>query len=137
MSNTSQLRLFESTSLNPTYEIKRQIRLALSGSNLSREQVVDEMNKIAVSEGMRKTVSKAILDGWTKDSDPDRLPSLPWLTIFCRVMDVTGPLNAMARPLGFAVIGPEDAKILAWGQAELAKRRAAKRARMALDKVEG
>lgn len=136
MSNLSQLELFRSTSLNPTYEIKRQIRIALAGSNLSREQVVDEMNEISVSEGMRKSVSKAILDGWVKDSAPDRLPSLPWLTIFCRVMNTTGPLNAMAQPLGFGIVGPDDARVLEWGRAELEKRRAAKRARMALDAVE-
>lgn len=136
MSNISQLELFRSSSLNPTYEIKRQLRIALANSALSRDEVVDLMNEISVSEGMRKTVSKAVLDGWVKDSDPDRLPSLPWLTIFCRVLEVTGPLNAMARPLGFAVIGAEDVNILKWGQAELQKRRAAKRARMALDAVE-
>lgn len=136
MSSTSQLKLFQSTSFNPTYEIKRQIRLALGNSSLSRDEVVDRMNEIAVAEGMRKKVSKAILDGWAKDSDPDRLPSLPCLTIFCRVMDTTGPLNAMANPLGYAVIGAENANVLAWGQAELHKRRAAKRARMALDAVE-
>lgn len=136
MSNTSQLKLFQSDSLNPTYEIKRQLRIALANSALSRDEVVNQMNEISVAEGMRKTVSKAIVDGWVKDSDPDRLPSLPWLTIFCRVMEVTGPVNAVVQPLGFSVIGPEDARILAHGQADLARRRAAKRARMALDAVE-
>lgn len=77
-----QLDLFQSPSLNPTYEIKRQIRLALADTSLSRAEIADRMNEISAAEGMRKSITKAQLDNWAKDSDPDRLPSLPWMTIF-------------------------------------------------------
>ncbi len=131
--NTSahQLNLFQSSSLNPTYEIKRQLRLALAKSILSRDEVVDRMNEISVREGMRKTISKASLDNWTKDSDPGRLPSLPQLTIFCSVLDTVTPLAAMIRPLEGDIINKEDARLLMWARAEREKKQAAKRARLA------
>ena len=128
-----QLDLFTNQSLNPTYEIKRQIRLASSGCNLSRDEIVDRMNKIAVQEGMRKTISKPTLDNWTKDSDPDRLPSLYWFTIFCRVVGTVAPIEAMLRPLGCGVMDQEDQRLLAWAKAEMEKRKATKRARLALE----
>ena len=131
-----QLDLFSNQSLNPTYEIKRQIRLALAGCNLSRDEIVDRMNEIAVQEGMRKTISKATLDNWTKDSDPDRLPSLPWLTIFCRAAGTVAPIEAMLRPLGCGVLNNDDHNLLAWAKAEMEKRKAAKRARLALEAIE-
>ena len=107
-----QLDLFQSYSLNPTYEIKRQIRLAISLSGLSRDEIVDRMNRIAVQEGMRKTISKPTLDSWTKDSDPDRLPSLPWLTILCQVTGALGPIQAIVKPLGGRIINQNDEKRL-------------------------
>ena len=131
-----QLDLFNSQSLNPVYEIKRALRVALSKTHLSRDQVVDEMNRIAVMEGMRKSVSKASLDNWTKDSDPDRLPSLPWLTIFCRVLYDPSPIAAMLRPLGYNLIDERGRAILNWAESELSKKIAAKRAKLALAQIE-
>lgn len=128
-----QLELFSSQSINPTYEIKRQIRLVLSECNMSRDEIVDRMNKIAVQEGMRKTISKATLDSWTKDSEPDRLPSLPWLTIFCQAAETIAPIEAMIRPLGCGVLDNDDQRLLAWAKAEMEKRKAVKRARLALE----
>jgi len=130
-----QLDLFQSQTLNPTYEIKRQIRLLIAKSNMSRDEIVVRMNKIAVREGMRSTITKATIDSWTKDSDPGRLPSPAWLTIFCYVMGSLGPISVMASPLGCAVIDNEDQKLLAWAKAELEKKRASKRARLALESI--
>jgi len=131
-----QLDLFKNLSLNPTYEIKRQIRLALAGSYLSRNEIADRMNEISAAEGMRKSITKAQIDNWAKDSDPDRLPSLPWLTIFCVVMNTAAPITAMIRPLGAEIISGEDALVLKWGRAEIAKKDAMKRARLALEAIE-
>ena len=131
-----QLDLFNNQSLNPTFEIKRQLRLELSRCGLSRDEVVDRMNGIAVREGLRKSISKASLDGWTKDSDPDRLPSLPWLTIFCRVVDSAAPIAAMIHPLGCGVVDPDDQVLLTWARAEKEKRRAMKKAKLALEAIE-
>lgn len=110
--------------------------MALSGANLSRDQVVDKMNAIAIDEGLRRTISKSVLDNWTKDSAPDRLPSLPWLTIFCRVLDTVAPISALVRPLGCEIVDPEGARLLFWARAERAKKLAAKKARLAEQALE-
>jgi len=94
------------------------------------------MNEISAAEGMRKSITKAQIDNWAKDSDPDRLPSLPWLTIFCVVMNTAAPITAMIRPLGAEIISGEDALVLKWGRAEIAKKDAMKRARLALEAIE-
>ena len=137
MSRTvTQMSLFQSGSLNPTYEIKRQLRVALSGSTPSRKEIVDEINKIAIQEGMRKQISKETLDNWTKDSDPDRLPSLPWLTILCKVLDTVSPIAAIIQPLGGKVIGPKEAKLLIWAEAKMEKKHATKKERLAEQALE-
>jgi hypothetical protein len=122
--------------LNPTHEIKRAIRHALSNSHLSRDQIVDLMNAAANREGLRKTISKPVLDSWTKESGEDRLPSLPWLTIFCAVVGDPSPIAAMLRPLGFGVVDDRGRALLAWAEAEVAKRKATRRAKHALAVIE-
>lgn len=134
--HAGQLELFSPSSLNPTYEIKRQMRIAVNESGMSRDEIVDGMNKIAIAEGMRRSVSKHALDNWLKDSDPFRMPTAPWLTIFCHVVKSTEPYTAATRPLGSRVIDSEDVKKLEWAHAEIKKRRATKKARLALEAIE-
>jgi len=131
-----QLDLFHNKSLNTTYEIKRSMRLAVSKSHFSREEIIDQINKVAIQEGMRTTISKATLDNWLKDSDPGRLPSPAWLTIFCDILDDTGPIGAMLLPLGSIVLGGDTQKLLVWAEAEFGRRQAAKKARTALANLE-
>ena len=136
MYEARQLDLFEEQNLNIVSEVKRQIRLALAKTRLSRDQVVDRMNALAARDGLRESVSKATLDGWCKDSDPSRMPSIARLVLFCHVLGTVDPIRAIARPLGADVVGPEERKVLSWGKAELAKKRAAKKARLALEALE-
>ena len=136
MYDASQLDLFIEQNLNIVADVKREIRIALSKTHLSRDQVVDEMNTLAVRDGLNGTVTKATLDGWCKDSDETRLPSLPRLVLFCQVLTTAAPIQAMVRPLGCEIVGPREKKILAWGTAELDRRRAAKKARLALEMLE-
>ena len=136
MYDSHQLDLFLEQNLNIVPEVKRQIRMALSGSALSRDQIVDQMNALAARDGLKRTVTRAALDSWCKDSDPGRMPGLAGLALFCRVLGTTGPISALARPLGCEIIGPEERKILAWGKAELEKRKAIKKARLAMEVLE-
>ncbi len=130
-----QLSLFSSQSANIAAEVKRQIRLALAGSRHSRVEICDQVNRLAVVEGVRLSLTKATLDSWLKD-DPARMPGLQALVLICRVLGTTEPLSALAHPLGAAVINERDAQILAWGRAEIQRRKAAKRARLALEAIE-
>ena len=135
-----QLDLFNNTSLNTTYEIKRQIRLALADCGLSRDEVADRMTEIAVKEGMRpgkkNGITRATLDNWCKDSEPERVPSIVWLTIFCHVAGTVKPIEALLRPVGCGVLRPEDMRLLAWARAEMDRKRAAKRARLAMELID-
>lgn len=132
----SQLSLFKNISLNPTYEIKRLMRIALDHPTFSRDDIVKKMNEIAVKEGMQKIISTPTLESWLKDSEPRRLPPLPWLTIFCKVLDTIEPITAMIRPLGADIVGLDDMKLLVWARAEREKKVAAKRARLAEQELE-
>ena len=133
----SQLQLFRDRNLNIVYEIKRQIRLALCGTNLSRDQVMDEMNRLASRDGVnKKAVTRATVDSWCKDSEPGRLPSLNGLVVFCAALGTQEPVRAMLKPLGADVIGPEEVGLLAWARAEQARRKAAKKARLAQEELD-
>jgi hypothetical protein len=131
-----QLDLFHQQSLNTTYETKRAMRMAVARSRKSREEIVDLINKVAVQENMRTTISKATLDNWLKDSDTGRLPMPAWMTIFCYVLHDYSPIAAMLAPLGCGVLTTEKQKLLAWAEAEQMKRTAVKRARIAYESLE-
>jgi hypothetical protein len=132
----NQLSLFGDQNLNIVAEVKRQIRMALAKTTMSRDQIVDQMNALAARDGLRETMTKATLDGWCKDSDASRMPSIVRLVLFCHVLGTIEPFRAVTRPLGCDVVGPEEKAVLRWGKAELEKRRAAKRARLALENLE-
>ena len=124
-----------SKSLNVTFAIKRAIRLALANSSLSRDQVVDRMNELAAREGLKKSVSKAAVDGWTKDSDLSRLPSLPWIVIFCKVLENADLISTIAGPLDLSVVDERGKALLDWAEAELARQRATRRAEVAFETI--
>ncbi len=136
MYESHQLDLFGEQNLNIVAEVKRQIRIALGKTVLSRDQVVDRMNGLAARDGLKKTVTKAALDSWCKDSDPGRMPGLGGLILLCRVLGTVEPIRALARPLGCEIVGVEDRKVLVWGKAEIEKRKAIKKARLALESLE-
>jgi hypothetical protein len=134
--NPRQMDLFAPESLDATLEIKRQIRLVLGASPLSRDQIADKMNELTAKEGGSRTISRATLDSWVKDSNPDRMPGLFWLTILCRVLGTVAPFVAAVRPLGARVVGFQEILKLTWAEAELEKKRVSRRARLALESIE-
>lgn len=137
MYNENQLKLFSARGIDSTHEIKRRIRLILSTSPLSRVQIADRMNELSAKEGLPgQKITKDKLDGWCRDSDPLRIPSLIGLILFCTVTGNNSPLAALADSLGCELVGPEEKKVLTWGNAELTKRRAMKKARLALEEIE-
>jgi len=94
------------------------------------------MNAVIQKEGGMKQVSQATLDSWTKSGDLTRLPGPAHLTVLCAALKNTAPLAVLAAPLGAAVIGPDQVKILKWGQAELERRAAAKKSRRLLEEID-
>lgn len=137
MIKDNQLKLFEARISNPVFEIKRRIRTILSTSSLSRDQIADDMNALSSKNGFPgQKISKLKIDNWCRDSDVSRMPSLIDLVLFCAVVNNHAPLDALAGAVGCRVIDSEEMKVLAFGRAELNRRYANKRARVALLEVE-
>ena len=138
MSDTrfSQMTLFDQPELDITYKCKRAMRLAIAGSRLSRAEIADAMTEICADEGVKERVAKTTVDNWTKDSARDRMPQAPLMTIFCSVLKDIGPIQEMVRPLGYRIIDPDEQRILAWAKAELEKKAAARKARLAFEILE-
>lgn len=133
----NQLQLFPAKNLNILYETKRQIRLALSGSRLSRDEVADAMNALAARDNAHVVrITGATIDGWCKDSDITRVPNIEALVLFCAVLQSLDPIRPMLQVLGADAIGAEDAALLAWARAERERRRATKRARIAMESLD-
>ena len=130
-----QLSLFDAQSVNVAVEVKRQIRLALGESRFSRDEICDQVNRLAAIEGIRRSLTKATLDSWLKD-DPGRMPSLQDLVLLCSVLKTLAPINALAKALGGRVINEEENRLLAWAKAEVQRRKAARRAKLALEAIE-
>lgn len=115
--------------------IKEAMSRAIKSCSLSRDQIVDEMNRLASScgitcNGNAQKVTLPILDKWLAPGSLAHIIPLRMLPIFCRAVGSNAPLDAYAEAfLGVKVIAAEDHKILEWGRAEIQVRRARKRQR--------
>jgi hypothetical protein len=129
-----QLPLFGGESLNPVPALKLSLNLAVRESGLSRAQVADRLNEVLGREGLRTrgrdgVVSLALLEKWLAPADTAAVMPAKFLPAFCRVTGSLAPLMALARPLGAAVIGPEDQVLLELARALMAERAASRRRR--------
>lgn len=135
-----QRNLWEVTPVDPGPAVKMAMREAVMDSSLSREQIVDEMNRLATAAGITcngrsQQVTPALLDKWLAPSAQHIIP-LRLLPIFCRAAESNLPLQALAVACaGVRVIGEDDYLILEWARAEIAGKRARKLARRLAQEV--
>lgn len=134
-----QQDLFGRPSLNPVPRLKAAMREALKRCRLSREQVVEEMNRLASLEGLTtggrsQKVTLPLLDKWVAESAEHVIP-LKFLPIFCEVVGDHGALSVLAGCLGLSLIGEEERKLLEWARVELERRRLRKKARQLAQEV--
>jgi len=135
-----QLNLWDRPSLDPTHRIKLAMKEALKTTSLSREQVVDEMNRLAAAEGLTtngrsQKVTLALLDKWLAPGATQYLIPLKLLPIFCAVTGSVAPLQALAAPLSARMISAKEEKLLEWARLEVERRRLRKRARQLAQEV--
>ena len=107
---------------------------------MSREQVVDEMNRLAAAEGLTtngrsQKVTLALLDKWLAPGTVQHVIPLKLLPIFCAVTGSVAPLQALAALLGARVISQEEAKLLEWARLEIERRKLSRRARKLAQEV--
>jgi hypothetical protein len=119
---TKQYSLFHRPTLNVLKDIKENMATAFRDSGLSREQLCDQMNELAdrygihLVKGNGKQLTKATLDKWLNPRSNEHYPSPNALEVFCAAVNSVEPLKAMVDPLGWRIIGEEDARLLAWAK---------------------
>lgn len=106
-----------------------------------RKRLVDRINQIAASAGIRLTagntraISKDTLDKWLSPSDRDHTPSLLAVVAFCRATGDAGALRVLLRTMGLDVMTEEDRRLRDYGRACLEERAARKRKRQLEDDI--
>jgi len=100
---------------------------------LSRDQIVDRMNKVAARSGVTltrgnaKSVKVTTLEKWLNPANTDHLPSIIAVNVFCLAVDNIAPLSAMLNLHGCGVMTPEDKKLRDYAEAIIEERDARKR----------
>ncbi len=84
------------------------------------------MNDLLESEGLPRTVTKAIIDSWTKEN-PARIIPTALITFFCEATKSILPIVAIAKVAGALVIGGKDLDLFELGMAEYQKHLASQR----------
>jgi hypothetical protein len=128
-----QLTINECLALNPTDALKVAMNEAIKGSCLSREQIVDVMNRLAAAaginhDGKNRHITPDILDKWCARGSIGHQIPVKYLPLFCQATGSLLPLEALASPLAMVITG-EDILLLKWAQIEKNRRSLTKESR--------
>lgn len=118
----TQQSLFElPTSLNIDKSVKEALFRSAKNSGLSREEIVDRMNRLAARFGVSlvtgKPLSLEVLEKWLSPNDLSRFMPVRAIPIFCKAVNDKSVLHEIVSPLGYEIIGEDDKKLLAWARA--------------------
>jgi hypothetical protein len=118
----NQLKLFAAPTLNVLRDVKVAMATAARDCGMSRDELCDRMNALAdrygvcLAGGRGQKLTLPTLDKWLNTEDKEHFPSIKALPVFCAVTNDIGPMRAMIEPLGWQVIGDQDARLLAWAR---------------------
>lgn len=127
-----QLTMLDDFVSDPGPSLKEAMSEAISRCSLSREQIVDDMNRLAAvcgitCNGNSQKVTIDILNKWVAAGSFTHNIPIRLLPIFCRAVGSNLPLEVYATAfIGARVIPAEEYKILEWGKAEIECRKARK-----------
>lgn len=113
-------------------KVKASMRDAARLSRLSREQILDRMNGIALVAGVRLTVgnaqtlSSATLDKWLNPADREHMPGVLAINVFCAAVTDPAPLAVQLAAHGLELLKNEDLFARDYGRACLAEKEAKK-----------
>ncbi len=130
-----QLSLCDNFMSDPGPAVKIAMNESIKSSPLSREQIVEEMNSLAVMAGIKcngrsQKVTPALLDKWVAGGSGGHHIPLRLLPIFCRVVGSNLPLEVYGKTFpGARIISNDDYQVLEWARAEIRCRQARKMAR--------
>jgi len=128
-----QLTMRDALIVDPGPHLKAAMNEAVRSSSLSREQIVDDMNRRAqicgiTCNGNGQRVTTAILDKWLALGANGHNIPIRLLHIFCQATGSNYPLEVYAKAFGGErVITEEEFKLLEWAKAEMEYRQAARR----------
>lgn len=128
-----QLTMRDVLIVDPGPHLKAAMNEAVKSCSLSREQIVDDMNRRAqicgiTCNGNAQKVTEAILDKWLAPGAIGYHIPIRLLHIFCQATGSNYPLEIYAKAFGGArVISEEEYRLLEWAKAEMEYRQAAKR----------
>lgn len=135
-----QLKIWDQAIHDPLPLLKSAMGEAIRASSMSREQIVDEMNRIMkqlgwTTNGRSRYVTSPLLDRWVAPSSVHVIP-LRLLPIFCRVVGSNLPLEAYVKSFeGARVIDLNEERLLMWARSEVELRTAKKRAKKLAQEV--
>ncbi len=130
-----QLNLWEKVTVDPVPSMKAAMNQAIKDSSLSREQIVDEMNRLAAIAGITcggrsQKTTLTVLEKWVAPGATAHIIPIRILPLFCRAVSSNLPLQVYAQVFaGAKVISAKDEKILKWAKSELTSRLARKKAK--------
>jgi hypothetical protein len=122
---------FEGTKIkqNACLDLARLVKAAIGESirvsGLSREQVVDEMNKLIELNGIgvkKIPISKSLLEKWIAPSSIHEMPPKYW-PIFAATVNSYAHYRAQLEALGLQVIGGDEISIYEYGKNEVQRLR--------------
>lgn len=118
----NQLSLFSAPTLNVLGTVKERMAGAARDCGMSREQLCDALNSLAEKYGVCLVGGRSgrltmdILEKWLNPADKEHFPSIKALPVFCAATGSVEPMRAMIEPLGWQIIGDQDARLLAWAR---------------------
>jgi len=126
-----QRRLWENLAVDPAPPLKAAIGEVIKGCALSRDEIVDDMNKLALLCGMSRRATAAMLDKWTAAGAEDHVISLQMLRLFCQATGDNLALEVYAKtfPGVKGLKTEEDERLLEWAKTEIACRNLKKKSR--------
>lgn len=128
-----QLTMRDSLIVDPGPHLKAAMNEAVKSCSLSREQIVEDMNRRAAicgitCNGNAQKVTEAILDKWLAPGASSYHIPMRLLHIFCQATGSNYPLEIYTKAfVGVRVITEEEYRLLEWAKAEMEYRQAAKR----------
>ncbi len=121
---------------NPTPALKIAMQEAFKAAPLSKEQLAEDINKLAHLAGMRARASKAMLEKWLAPGAEGYVIPLSLLPLFCQAVGSNYPLEVYGKAFpGSRVVKEEDWDLLQWARTERAARQARRQARRLAPKV--
>lgn len=114
---------------NAAIKVAMQNALSEARPILSREQVLDRMNGIAASAGVKLTVGNSrclslpTFDKWLNPGDREHLPSILALHVFCLAVGNMAPFCLILGLHGCELMTPEDKRLRNYGIACIESKR--------------